>query len=382
MVWRMRKRRNRNKLVPRRVLHLSSAHPWTDNRIHWREAVSLASAGYDVGVHAVATSNDTYTPVQVSEATKMPRFKRMSFGSLQALRVALSTNAKIIHIHDPELIWIIPFLKAGGRKVIYDAHEDLPAQVMDKPYLPSPIRKSISWAAKGLVIFAGASSSWVIAATETIASRFDKEKTTIVRNYPHSLNEDTQTVSVEKRASFAVYVGGISQNRGGDVMVKAFASSNIPSHWHLLMAGQVSPGYLEELQQNPGWGKVKYCGKVSPSKARSIIRQSRVGIVTLKNTVAYRDSLPTKMFEYMAEGVAVIASDFPLWRSIIERYDCGLLVDETSPEAIAAAIARYAENEELLRRHSRNGIRAAKEIFTWENEAQNLLAAYEAVLDS
>lgn len=372
----------RKSVIPHRVLHLSSAHPWTDNRIHWREAISLGAEGYDVGLYAVATEDDVRTPIRVSRSVRLSRFQRMSIGTLRALRVALSSGAEIIHIHDPELIWTIPVLRSTGRKVIYDAHEDLPSQVMNKPYLPHALRKPVSWAAKGVVSFAGISSSWVIAATETIAQRFDRQKTTVVRNFPHAPAEVEEKLEVEDRSTYAVYVGGVSKSRGGHVMVDAFASSSLPAGWQLLMAGPSSESYIKELGQRPGWKNVKYYGQVPPTEAREKIAQSRVGIVALKGTEAYRDSLPTKMFEYMADGAAVIASDFPLWRSIIERFDCGVLIDENSSEAIAEAIASYAADEELLRRHSRNGIKAAKEWLNWENEAKSLLTAYENVLES
>src|SRR5699024_6645747 len=352
------------------------------NRIHWREAMSLKSAGYDVGVHAVAASDEGGSPVKVSQAPRRSRLRRVSIGTLQALRTALRSEAEIIHIHDPELIWTIPVLRIAGRKVIYDAHEDLPAQVLDKSYLPKPTRKFARWGAKGLVMIAGVFSSGVVAATETIAERFDEEKTTVVRNFPHVYSKAAAKVEVGKRSPNVVYVGGISESRGGTAMVDALGSSKMPSGWQLLLAGQVSSSYLHDLQQKPGWEKIEFYGKVLPLESREIIRESRIGLVVLKDTTAYRDSLPTKMFEYLAEGVAVIASDFPLWRSIIERYDCGVLVDEDSPDAIATAIADYANDEELLRRHSRNGMDAAAKIFNWDREAEYLMEAYRAILGS
>src|SRR5699024_1567719 len=251
-----------------------------------------------------------------------------------------------------------------------------------KRYIPGPLRTTISCAAKGLVFLAGKASSQVIAATESIAVRFRAEKTTVVRNFPRAVENHSERVDVEKRAHCAVYVGGISSNRGGKEMLEAFASPKIPSGWQLEMAGPIAPDYLEDLRKTPGWERTNYYGTLSPSESRRLIRRSRVGVVVLQNTAAYRESLPTKMFEYMAEGAAIIASDFPLWRSIIERYECGVLVDESSPEAIAKAIARYAEDEELMRRHSRNGLRAAKDVLNWENEAEALLATYKKVMDS
>ena len=115
----------------------------------------------------------------------------------------------------------------------------------------------------------------------------------------------------------------------------------------------------------------------SPGAARDLIAQAKVGLVLFQRSPSHIDALPTKMFEYMAAGVPVIASDFPLWREILTRFDCGLLVDETSPEAIATAVARYAEEPSLLERHSANARSAALSVLNWTAEGENLVELYD-----
>jgi glycosyltransferase involved in cell wall biosynthesis len=86
------------------------------------------------------------------------------------------------------------------------------------------------------------------------------------------------------------------------------------------------------------------------------------------------------MFEYMAAGIPVIASDFPLWRHIVEEADCGLLVDPLDPVAIAAAIDRLVSDPQLARRMGENGRRAVLERYNWGVEEQKLFAFYDAIL--
>ena len=71
------------------------------------------------------------------------------------------------------------------------------------------------------------------------------------------------------------------------------------------------------------------------------MQQAFAGLVTLLPTPSYREALPVKMFEYMAAGIPVVASDFPRWRAIVEASDCGLCVDPRDPAAIAAAITGH-----------------------------------------
>ena len=61
-------------------------------------------------------------------------------------------------------------------------------------------------------------------------------------------------------------------------------------------------------------------------------------MVILHPVINYLDALPVKMFEYMASSIPVVASDFPLWREIVENNECGLCVDPLNPKAIGEAI--------------------------------------------
>jgi len=137
---------------------------------------------------------------------------------------------------------------------------------------------------------------------------------------------------------------------------------------------------LSELEHITGWERTTYLGQVSSVDARNLLLDARVGLVLLQRTKAYRESLPTKMFEYFAAGVPVIASDFPLWRTIVEKHECGILVNQESPEEIASALKQYSENPELLELHSTNARRLAVEKFNWQPEGEILVKAYQTVL--
>jgi glycosyltransferase involved in cell wall biosynthesis len=85
------------------------------------------------------------------------------------------------------------------------------------------------------------------------------------------------------------------------------------------------------------------------------------------------------MFEYMAAGVPVIASHFPLWRQIVEGNACGICVDPLDPQAIAGAIDYLATHPEDAERMGRNGQRAVAAKYNWNIEEQKLLDFYAAL---
>ncbi|WP_168187216.1 glycosyltransferase [Salinibacterium sp. UTAS2018] len=364
------------------VVHVSSAHPWTDNRIHYRECVSLQKTGYDVHLIAIESAVEApKTAVHVVALPRLPRLKRVVFGSVRAVRHGLKTRASIFHLHDPELVWAVPLLRLLGKKVIFDAHEDLPIQVLSKEYLAPwsrTLMKAAAYAAVGLMKM----SNHVIAATETIAGRFPEDRVSVVHNYPPLRAVESAATPVAEREKLLVYVGAMGATRGAAQMVDTLNSPSFPADWRLELAGSMAPALADELGAAPGWSRVNFHGPVPPDEARNIILSARVGLVVLQGSRAYRESLPTKMFEYFAAGVPVIASDFPLWRSIIERYECGLLVNENSPVEIADAVAAYAANPVLLEQHSRNARKAATDVFNWTQEVPTLEAVYQRVLSA
>ena len=108
--------------------------------------------------------------------------------------------------------------------------------------------------------------------------------------------------------------------------------------------------------------------------------RSVAGLVTLHPVINYLDALPIKMFEYMAAGIPVIASDFPLWREIVVGNQCGLCVDPMDPAAIARAIDHLAQHPDEACQMGENGRRAVLEKFNWAVEEKKLIQLYEDLL--
>ncbi len=75
-------------------------------------------------------------------------------------------------------------------------------------------------------------------------------------------------------------------------------------------------------------------------------------------------------------GLAVVASDFPEIRKIVDQHHFGLLVDPADEDAVVKALNRLVEDSDLRERLSLAARRAALKL-DWESQAPALLAVYE-----
>lgn len=340
---------------------------------------SLAAAGHDVKlVVADGQGNDEKDGVRVLDVGKSNgRRDRMIGATRRVLRQALALDADVYHLHDPELLPAGLKLKRYGKRVIFDAHEDLPKQILSKPYLHPMLRGTISTLAGGFERFACRRLDAIVAATPAIRDKFIGLgiAATDINNFP-MLGELEAEVEWSEKAREVCYVGGIGAIRGIREIVDAMALTKSGARLNL-GGGFPEKEVKAHVETSPGWDRVNELGFLSREQVRETLGRSVAGLVTFLPFPNHIDAQPNKMFEYMSAGLPVIASDFPLWREIIEGNDCGICVDPLDPGAIAAAIDRLVDNPDRAREMGENGRRAIEERYNWGAEEKKLLALYE-----
>lgn len=363
-----------------KICHLTSAHPVYDVRILLKECVSLANAGFETYLVAATEKDENYRSVCIVSVKKSSggRIRRMIKTVNQVKAKALEIDADVYHLHDPELLRIAHALKRKGKKVIYDAHEDVPLQILGKYWIPKVFRKLVSALFRNYENKIGASLDGIVTATSFIAKRFRGVNSNIItiNNYPF-LQEFNRMDSYTEKKNQVVYIGGLSENRGLFEMIRAMQKTE---HITLALAGSFSPAELEErAKKEAGWEKIDYKGQLDRSGVAQLLAESKAGLVVLHDLPNYLDSQPIKMFEYMSASIPVIASDFPYWRSIIETHQCGICVNPYDKAAIAAAIQHLSNERDEAKIMGINGRKAIEEQFNWEKEAIRLVNFYQKI---
>lgn len=365
-----------------RVVHLTTVHDRSDPRIFRKECRNLARAGYDVNlVVADGKGDEKKDGVQILDAGPRPksRLLRMTKTTWEVCSLARKTGAQIAHFHDPELILAGWLLRMRGRHVIYDVHEDYATAVLIKSYIPRPVRRTLSWAIRHLEP-ALCRPFRIIIAEKYYADRFPKGLP--VLNYPllEDLSTDTADTPDLVDAPRLLYTGNITQARGAYNHVNLL---KLNPDVHLYMIGRCSPNLAKQLRERAGNDKARLhiVGEGEYVPFDTILGYYTAGgwtagLALFPPGPHYMRKEPTKLFEYMAFGIPVLASDFPAWRDLVKSSGSGLVAPPANAEALNDAISFLIKNPEEAGQMGEWGKISVQNSYNWERESERICGLY------
>ena len=150
----------------------------------------------------------------------------------------------------------------------------------------------------------------------------------------------------------------------------------------LFFAGRVFDAYQDEFNRLIKGMKdnVTVIGAFDSSDMPALYRQIDISIMVYKRSPWFKNITPTKFFDSLAFGVPVIVSDMGGLKDIIAQYNCGIVVDERNPQAVADAMETMIKQPEQRARMGRLGLQAVKKQFNWDRMQENLLNTYGMLL--
>jgi glycosyltransferase involved in cell wall biosynthesis len=380
-----------------RVLHVALFHDPHDVRIFEKEARELAAAGYEV--HLLAPGAPGAADATCDGVRFQALGRRTTPGGIshrlwlavsrawQALRQALALRPDVVHLHEVPLIPVGLVLKLVGIRIVYDIHEEAFCEKAANARLLGYPKLGWLFGAAAALLEALAKLCFdrFVAATPYIGRNFPRRRTVVVQNFPRLRDVGNTTASESNRnddvhENVVVYVGNVFARRGAVEMVQAVGHLPSSLQARLVIAGRFVPASLEsQLQSLDGWSRVETTGWLDREQLRDVWRRARVALVMFHPLPEHQRAYPNKLFEAMAAGVPLVASDFPLWRRIVEDAECGLLVDPMQPVAIAKAIEFLLANPVEAERMGQAGRAAVRDTYHWEREATKLLDMYRGM---
>jgi glycosyltransferase involved in cell wall biosynthesis len=369
-----------------KIVHLTSVHHVLDNRIFEKECVSLAEAGFDVALVVPDDDGDRIQKgVRILTVPKpRDRRERILRTTRAVIARAIAEDAALYQFHDPELILPALRLRAAGKPVVFDVHEDYYTSILDKsPYLSRPAARAVATGYYMVERMTRRVFRTVIA-ERYYARRFPEAVP--VLNYPR-LEQFSAVLAGKVPEPPAkprlLYTGVLIAERGA--FVYAELARRMPdAEVHLV--GIAPLDLAAEMRERAGEGadRLHFTGLGEKLPFPRILEAYRqpwtCGLAVMPDSGHYREKELTKFFEYMAAGIPILASNFPVWKQLIEGHGVGLCVDPNDPKAIEDAVLWLHRHPDKAREMGDRGRQAIVSTFNWATQAERLIELYREIL--
>lgn len=376
-----------NDLQDNKIFMFSSVHVWSDTRIFFKEAVTLANNGFIIDFHAIegptiydrSHANLCVHTLSQSENKKSARPKRWR----HLYKKALDSDASYYHFHDFELLFVANMIKKRKPNcfIIYDMHENFPAMIKTKDWIPKFIRQPLS------KILALLEKKWMANVDAVVfAETSYKEHYEQVNIYKCdilNLPVWQEPIITKKRESFTfVYVGDLVRDRGVFEMLKLIKNLKMRGYTnvYLKLIGPMHSSIKDEVFDfiivNELVDMIKMYGRIPYTDIWKHYASAHVGLCLLYPIPNYMHSLATKLFEYMAAGLPILATNIPDWKKLIEETDTGLTTNIQDMQDVTNQAEKMMQNHALRENFSDKGRKAFNSRYNWQTEERKLVSLY------
>lgn len=325
---------------------VTSGHDVSDARLH-RVCAAFLRAGLTVEVLGLGD------PLAAPEGVQVRTRRRGSLvaRSAAAVGMARAARGRVLFALDPDsAITCLAIGRLRRRIVVADVHEDYLSLLADRRWAAGPAGVLASALARFATRAAARADLTVVADEHVPPARARRRM--VVRNLPdlRMLPDPSPRDPVPR----ALYVGDVRASRGLWQMLDILEQA---VDWHLDVVGPVAAADRADVQrrltrsgsgsgQGSGQGsgngsalseRVRFHGRMPPERAWAFARGAWCGLALLEDTPAFRDAVPSKLFEYLACGLGVLVTDLPRQAELVLRLAAGRVVDH-GPEAVSQSV--------------------------------------------
>lgn len=373
-------------------------NPFTNDTRVEREAHTLIGAGYQVTIVADAAPG---LPLREERegvvVRRIPRRGRNIPGlrflaHARRLRRAVErTRPDVVHAHDADALQSAgPAAARLKVPLVYDSHElwlgrtargrSRLYDLLNRAWYSFVERRYARRAALVIVANPGVAPE--------LERRYGIRGVRHVANYPVEAEpvatRDLRTLpaaaAIPAEAPIVLYLGAVMAHRGVEEVVAALTDV---AGAHLVCLGAAGPHVDVVRAEVARHGVGQRVHLVPPVPSEEVVPyagSASVGVSLVQPaSLSYRLALPNKLFQYMAAGLPVVASDFPDVRAVVEGSGAGVVVDPTDVAAVARALRELLADPARARAMGDAGQLAVRERFNWAAAADELLRGYRAL---
>ena len=366
-----------------KVCHLSSVHYAMDTRIFYKMCQALKE-NYEVALIANHPKEEFVNGVKI---VPFQPFKKRNIRVLLSWLLmffkAIKQRASIYHFHDPELIPCGILLSMFGKKVIYDVHENIAEDIFDKPWIRN---QKMAYRIFNFFEKRAVKRFHLILAEKSYQKRYEllNANFSVVLNYC-----DIEFFKKFEKKDFKqqlnlFYIGIVLENRGIlEIIesVKQLKEKGMHVNFHVvgelysdLSAKIKHLDYYDDIK-----GQLHFYGRKRLEEGYALAEKMDIGMCIIWPMKNSMESYPTKLFEYMAVGLPIITSSFPLYKEVVEGNGCGLCVSPRDSKKITEAIETIHRDVLKTEQMSENGKLAVKKHYDWESQKRVLVRVYKDI---
>lgn len=362
---------------------VTCGHRPDDERVFHREIKTLLNAGYKVlyctrwetGMDLSSENLIHYN--YNSQSTTIKQYQHRLIEKLLS-----ADDITILHIHEFEMLPLAKRLKKDGQiKIIYDVHDTLKAMWDTFSSKKGLLKK---WTNHALSVYEAMYLQYVdevILANRIIGdNRYSKLglPTMVIENFPSKNNIHTKEKITE--SPLILYQGQISRDRGSDLLLTAFeiVKKKYPDVRLRLLGASRTKDFAIQLKNminmSQQKNQIEWLGNVPHADVWSHMQEAHIGVIPSIATPRVMVDTPTKLFEYMASGCGIVATDVPPVRYYLAGK--GELVMPNVANALANGILKLLDDQKLLSDYTEQCKTMIFTEYNWEKTADKLLRIY------